>query len=189
MNKVIKRFREMMIISLGVALLDVLIGFLFMAYTEFNTKINLIILGAGIVVHSLFFLIRYIYDGLGKKVFSIDLILGVAALILGIFTVVNPFVALDVIGIFFAIWLIITGVEKLYFGIKFLKKQEDIYLFTIFVSCLMFLMAVVTLFNPFASFMLITRLVGLFLICSGLFEMLICMLFRKRAKYILGMFK
>ena len=58
-----------------------------------------------------------------------------------------------------------------------------------FIAILSFVMGLLVLFNPFEMFMLITRLIGLFMICSGLFEIMTCMLFRKRAKYILDMFK
>ena len=113
MNKVTKRFKSLMLVSFGVALLDIFIGIMFMAFTEFSTKVNMTILGSTVVVHALFFLIRYIYDGLGKKVFAIDLIAGVASLILGLFTIFNPFGALDIIGVLFCIWLLIVGAEKL----------------------------------------------------------------------------
>lgn len=189
MNKVTKRFKSLMLVSFGVALLDIFIGIMFMAFTEFSTKVNMTILGSTVVVHALFFLIRYIYDGLGKKVFAIDLIAGVASLILGLFTIFNPFGALDIIGVLFCIWLLIVGAEKLYFGIKFMKKQEDIFPLVTFIAILSFVMGLLVLFNPFEMFMLITRLIGLFMICSGLFEIMTCMLFRKRAKYILDMFK
>ena len=70
-----------------------------------------------------------------------------------------------------------------------MKKQEDIFPLVTFIAILSFVMGLLVLFNPFEMFMLITRLIGLFMICSGLFEIMTCMLFRKRAKYILDMFK
>ena len=57
------------------------------------------------------------------------------------------------------------------------------------VTILTVLMGVLVSFNPFKSFMLITRLTGLFLIASGLFDILSSMLFRKRAKVILQIIK
>lgn len=189
MSKISNRFKKMMLLSLGVALLDVIVGVLFIVCTSFTTKINVVILGSTILIHGLFYVIRYLYDGFGKKVFAVDLIAGVAAVILGIFTVFNTFDPLKTLGILFSIWLFISGSEKLYFGIKFMKRQEDIYPLITMISILYFIMGVLAIFNPFELFMIISRLVGLFIICSGLFEMLTCMLFRKRAKYILDMFK
>lgn len=189
MTKITKRFEKMMLLSLGVCVLDIIVGIIFILCTSFSTKINAIILGAFILVRGLFYIIRYIYDGLGKKVFAVDLVAGVAAIILGLFTMFNPFDALTFIGILFGLWLIINGSEKAFFSFKFIEKHEEIYPLMTFMSLLMFLMGLLVIFNPFETFMLITRLIGMFLICSGIFDMMSCMLFRRRAKQILDMFK
>lgn len=189
MTKITSRFKKMMMVSLGVALLDMIVGILFIAYTSFSMKINLIILGALFLVHGLFYFIRYIYDGFGKNVFVVDLVAGVASIILGVFSIFNTYDASQVIGIVFCIWLVIAGSQKLYFGIKLMKKQDEIYPLTTFIAILLYVMGLLAVFNPFSSFMLITRLVGIFLICAGVFETMSCMLFRKRADSILDMFK
>lgn len=189
MDKVIKRFEGLMLSSLLMVFLDVIIGILFLKYTELSTQINVIILGSLVLVHGLFYLIRYFYDGLGCKFFAFDLIIGVAAIILGIFTIFNPFSALEIMGVMFCIWLVASGIEKIFYGYKFMKAQEDIYPLTCFIGILLILMGILALINPFEGFMLITRLVGLFLICSGIFDGMVCLLFRRRAKQILKIFK
>lgn len=188
MDKIVKRFENLMFSSLIMALLDVVVGVIFLVFTDFTAKVNIVILGSLILVHGLFYLIRYIYDGLGNKFFAVDLIMGVAAIILGLFTIFNPFDALKVMGILFCVWLVVNGIEKLFYGYKFLKNQEDIYPLTCFIAILMIVMGVLSAINPFKTFVLITRLVGIFVVCSGLFDAMICLLFRKRAKNILKMF-
>lgn len=69
-----------------------------------------------------------------------------------------------------------------------MKAQEDIYPLTSFIAILMIVMGVLAAINPFKTFMLITRLIGLFLICSGVFDAMINMLFRQRAKNIMKIF-
>lgn len=189
MNKIVERFEKLMLSSMLISLLDVIVGIIFLKFTDFTTRINIIILGSLILVHGLFFIIRYVYDGLGNKFFAIDLIMGVVSVILGGFTILNPFGgALTVIGILFCIWLVVNGLEKLYYGYRFMKAQEDIYPLTCFISILMMIMGILTAINPFKTFMLITRLVGIFLICSGVFDAMINLLFRQRAKNILKIF-
>lgn len=189
MNKIIKRFEKLMISSVLIAVLDIIVGIVFIQFTDLSTKMNVLILGSLVLIHGIFYIIKYIYDGLGNRMFAIDLIAGVASVILGLFIIFNPFDALKVLGIFACIWLCINGLEKIYFGYKFMKVNEDIYPLTSFIGILMIVMGILLAFNPFKLFMLITRLVGLFLICSGLFDTMACMLFRKRAKYILDIFK
>ncbi len=189
MDKVIKRFEGLMLSSLLFVFLDIMIGILFLKYTELSTQLNVVILGSLILIHGLFYLIRYFYDGLGCKFFAFDLIIGVASFILGIFTIFNPFSALKIMGVFFCIWLITSGIEKIFYGFKFMKAQEDIYPLTCFIGILLILMGLIALINPFKGFMVITRLVGLFLICSGIFDGMVCLLFKRRAKQILNIFR
>lgn len=188
MDRIIKRFKNLMLFSLLTALLDVLVGAIFLVFTDFTAKLNIVILGSLILIHGLYFLIRYIYDGLGNKFFAIDLIIGVASIILGVFTIFNPFSALKVMGILFCIWVVLSGIEKLYYGYRFMKNQEEIYPLTCFIGVLLVVMGVLAAINPFKTFVLITKLVGIFLICSGLFDAMTCLLFRKRAKSIIKMF-
>lgn len=189
MDKVIKRFKKLMLISEGINIFDIIVGLLFIICTSFSSKINAVILGALILIHGLFYIIRYIYDGLGVKVFSVNLITGVAAIILGLFTMFNPFDTLSFIGILCGIWLIILAGEKIFYAFKLKKEQDEIFPLVTFISILLIVMGFLVSFNPFSSFMLITRLIGIFLICSGLFEMMACSLFNKRAKVLLNIFK
>lgn len=189
MTNVAERFKKLMLASLGVAVLDIMVGILFIAYTSFSLDINMIILGALFLVHGCFYLIRYVYDGLGKKVFAVDLIAAVATFILGGFTLLNNFEVSDIINVVFCVWLIIAGSQKLYFGVRLLKKQDVIYPLITFISVLFFVMGVVVLINPFKSFMLVTRLIGIFMVCAGVFEVMTCTLFKRRTNSILDMFK
>ena len=56
-------------------------------------------------------------------------------------------------------------------------------------SVLFFVMGIVVLINPFKSFMLVTRLIGIFMVCTGVFEVMTCTLFKRRTNSILDMFK
>lgn len=189
MNKVIKRFESLMLYSLVMPILDIIVGILFLKFTEFSMKVNITILGVSIILHGLFYFIRYIYDGLGTKVFSFELIVGVMAVILGVFTIFSPFEAIKSIGIFFCIWLCVRAVNIIYYGILFMKNKQDFSPLTLFIAVLMIVMGILVAFNPFKAFMLVTRLIGVFMICSGLFDGMICFLFRKNAKNILEIFK
>ena len=169
MNKVVKRFENMMLGSLVMSLIDVAVGLLFILYTDFTTKMNMIIVGSFIILHGLFYLVRYFYDGLGNKFFSFELIFGVAAVLFGI-------------------WLCISAIDKLYYGIKFITAHEEIFPLVTFLAVLLLIMGILTIINPFKAFTLITRLIGLFMIASGLFDAVTWMLFRRRAKQLMKLF-
>lgn len=189
MDKVSKRFKKMMDISSVVSLAGVILGILMLVFPDTSTKIFMVCLGALMIFEGIFAIIKYLYDGLGSRIFASELITGVASVILGVFTIFNPFTPLEIIGILVGIWLIIMGLDKFYYGVRFAKVSEEISPLVFVLSILIILMGILTMFNPFKAFMLITRLIGLFVICEGLFEVMICRLYRKRGLDIIKIFE
>jgi uncharacterized membrane protein HdeD (DUF308 family) len=188
MNKVELRLKGLMMISVILAVVDISVGCLLTFYLKFSTKLSAVIIGTVILLHGMFHLIRYIYDGLGKKVFAVNLITAVINVILGIFTMVYPFTSINHLGIIFAFYLLGNAYEKGFYGLKLRKKEDASYPLICVLSILLILMAVIVMFNPFSGFMLSTKLAGLFMICSGVFEAMICKLFFDKADVLLKMF-
>ena len=189
MGKVAMRFRKMMFSSIGIFLLDIIIGVLFFVYEDFSADIYSVIVGAGILVHGLFYLIRYIYDGFGRKIFNVDVIFAVASIILGLFGMFNPIKELNLYLILFGVGTCLYGVEMLCFGISFMKKHEETFPLVTFMSLLIIIMGVLAIINPFENFILTARLVSYFSIASGLLGCLCSNLFRRRTFAILDMYK
>ena len=179
MNKIIDRFNKIMNFSLLLVIMDIIVGFIFIRYAELSSKLMIVILGCYILIHGLFDLIRYFYDGLGNRIFHFDLVNGI----------LFPTKTLTVVVVFFGIWLIYNGLSKLFYTYKFMKFNEEIYPLVGFISILMIIMGIVVLINPFSSFMLITKLIGIFTVCYGLFEAMYISLFKKRAKNLLKIFE
>lgn len=189
MEKVLKRFNTILNFSIIMLLLDIVVGVLFVLITDLSTKVITIMLGMLIFINGLFSLLRYIYDGLGNRIFFLDLISSVVYVILGIFTMFNPYKTLEVLGILFGIKLLATGFEKSYYGIKFMKAHEEIYPLILIISILLVVSGILAIVNPFESFMLITKVIGIFMICSALFNAMFYMLLKKRAKNVLDLFE
>lgn len=189
MKKITERFKKIMLASLGIAALDLLVGVIFLIFNGLSTNVCSVIIGALMLVHGLFYMIRYIYDGLGRKVFSVDVIFGVAAIILGIFTMLNLYDTVSFYLTMFGIGLLIIGIEQLCFVFKLKKKHEEIYPIITIISGATIIMGIVAIINPFALTILTLRLISYFLIATGLLECLFCNLFKKRTNVILDIFK
>ncbi len=188
MDVVEKRFSILLLISMAMVLIDALVGVSLFVFINLSSKITSVILGSLILIHGLFYLIRYVYDGLGNRFFAVNLVCGVAAVILGIFFYVNPFDRLSSMGYLFGIWMFITGIEKLFYGIKFIKGHDDTAPLITFISILLIVMGIISMINPFSSFMLISRLIGIFVVCYALFEIMVSRLFLSRGKEVLKLF-
>ncbi len=189
MNKVTERFKKLMIASMGIFALDVLVGLLFLFNDTFSDRVFCTVLGALFLVHGLFYMIRYIYDGLGKKVFAIDLIFGVAAIIYGIFMVFAPIELVVHYLLLYGIGLCIIGFEVLCFGIVFMKKREETFPVISSTALLIIIMGILAILNPFKQFVLTVRLVSYFSLATGLFGCSCSSLFKRRTRAILDMYK
>lgn len=189
MEMVIARFKKMMNISMIMELLDVIVGLILFFCTSFVVKVNAVILGSLLLVHGLFSLIRYFYDGLGNRFFAIDLILSVVGIILGLFTIIYSFESVSLLGIMFGVWVICEGLEKGYYGFLLKKVEDSSYPIVWMLSVMVILMGALVLFNPFNAIILLTKLIGLFLICESILEMVSFSIFKKRSKVMLEMFK
>lgn len=189
MEKILERFNKIMNISFVFVLIDVVIGLLFINFADKSLVMFTTILGGFILIHGLFSLIKYFYDGLANTIFKTEIFNGIVDVLVGLFAIFFPTKTTIVMGICLAIWLICIGLIKLYFSIVLMKNEEEIYPLTTFIAILIIAMGVVTIFNPFSSFMLLTKLVGIFILCQGLFEGIYISLLKKRAKYVLKVFE
>ena len=187
MGKIESRFSNLMFSSILVGFIGVIVGLL-MALLKFLSVSQIVLMfGALVLINGFFYIIRYLYDGLGKKVFAVDLIFGVATIILGAFMMTNYLNPVKAITLYFAIWMFILFCNRLYYGIKFTKKHEPINVLILFIAFIYLIMGIVALINPF-KFMLVTKFVGVFVIGSCGLDILVALLFKKRAKSILEMF-
>jgi len=189
MNKITERFKKMMIASIGIYGLDILVGLLFLVCDSFSERVITVILGALLLVHGLFYLIRYIYDGLGKKIFALDVIFGGVAIIWGLFMMFAPAELLSSYLMLYGIGLCVIGLEMLSYGIVFMKKHEETYPLLTLTALLVIIMGILAILNPFKQFVLTLRIISYFSLVTGAFGCSYSNLFKKRTKAILGMYK
>ena len=188
MNKVVERFNKLLNISFIMIILDILVGILFISKPELSNKVALITIGSLIIVHGLYNLINFFYDGLGNPFFKIELLSGLINLVLGIAIILNPINTINILGIGFGLWLLVNGLEVAYYTYKFLKSNEEIAPLILFVSVASIIMGIIVMINPFSSFMVITKLIGLFIVANGGINIIRVILYKKRAKNLLKIF-
>ena len=189
MSKVETRFRALMLISFIMVFINVMIGALLTFYLNFSTKIVAVITGTVVLLQGMFYFIRYLYDGLGRKVFAVDLIVAVIDIVLGAFTVFFDFTSIAQIGIVFGIHLVGAAVEKGYYAFRLRGNDDPSYPLLFVIAILLIVMGVLVMVNPFKDFILASKLVGMFMLCSGVFDGMICKLFFDKSNTILKMFK
>ena len=188
MKKQANRFKKILNYSFLLEIVDVVVALLLIFYTSFSIKICAVIMGALLVVHGLFSLIKFFYDGLASRVFGLDLAVGVSGIILGLFMMFNSFKTLSFLGSLFAVWLILIGLHRLFYGIKLIKIDDEIYPLICMIGILIVIMGCIVLFNPFETFMLVTKLIGIFTLVNTALEIMTIRLYKKRSEVLLDLF-
>lgn len=189
MNRVVSRFNSLLNISLLNVLLNIVVGLLLVYYTEIASNVAMVIIGSLMIVHGLFCFINYFYDGIKTNFFKIDLIVGIISLLLGLVVVFNPIPTINLLGVGVGIWLLLNGCENLFYAFKFKKEGEEITPLVFFIAFISLVMGVSVMINPFSKFMLISKLIGLFIMADGIFNAVRIVLFKKRADNLLKMFE
>lgn len=190
MEKVEKRFGTFQILSMLVAVFGLIMG-LILLFFEKNISMTLYgkVISCIIVLYGLNSLVKYFYDGFANDVYKFEIVQGIALLILGLFMFFANMNVFNTIGKFFGIFYLLVGAMKGYYTYKFMKNNEDIFPLLLIMSILFVVMGVLSIVNPFNFFMIITRVVTIFLLVGSVLEVLIANLFKKRAKYILKIFE
>lgn len=189
MDIFVKRFNKLMNTSILMLLLDILVGIFLVVKPELITKVCAVLMGSLFLIHGIFDFIRYIYDGLNSKFFAMMIVTSLSSVILGVFMIFSHQSVLEILGIVFGIWMLLNGLVRFYYSFRFMQIKEEIYPLTMFISGLMVLMGVLVMFNPFSSFILITKLCGYFVIASSLLDVMYCLLLKRRSKSVISVFK
>ena len=190
MEAVTKRFGIFQTLSMFVGLFGLVMSLLLLFFENYIIMdVYNKVFSSLIIVWGLNSLVKYFYDGFANSVYKFEIVQGIALLILGIFMFFSKMNVYNTIGIFFGIFYVIVACMKGYYTYKFMKNNENIFALFLIMTLLLFVMGILSLFNPFSGFMLVTRLITMFLLVGSILEILMSNLFRKRAKYILKIFE
>ena len=189
MNRAVKNFNNLLNISFLMIALDILVGGVFLFYSEIATKVAAVIVGCLILIHGIFALIDYFYVGMLFKFLKYKYLPGIFLSLLGIIVILCPTTLINLLGIGVGIWLFVVGIENLAYAIRLWNSKEDISSLVLFIAMSAMIMGVLVVINPFSKFMLLTKLVGIFIVANGCLDIVKLLLFKKRAKNIMQIFK
>lgn len=191
MEVIEKRFSKFQLLSMIVPLFSLIIGLVFIGLADYvSSEIIGKVLSGIIVINGLVSLVKYFYDGFANKIYKFEIVNGLAMLVLGVFVFLEKADNIyNVLGIYFGIFCILSGLMKSFYTYKFLRENESIFGLYLIITLLFIIMGVLSIFNPFAKFMEVTYMVSIFLVVTAVFDLMAASLFRKRRKNILKIFE
>lgn len=120
--------------------------------------------------------------------FKLNIIYGVMALVLGLFIIFNPLSIASVLTIMLGIWLIISGLLKIFYGGYLKYSNEESWLITIVIGSMTILFGVLMIINPFEPTIYMTEVAGIFTALYCVLDVTNNWLFRKRFKNLVEVF-
>ena len=159
-----KGFKSELISSIILIILGLLLFF-----ESVDTIITIsYIIGSLIIAMGTLAFINYFTSGDSYKGLSIGY--GLICVILGVLIITNPVAIASIIPVIIGIGIIINSAIKLQYSLELKKVSSNMWKTTLIVSLISTICGVVILFNPFQGAVVITKIIGIFLIIYALMD-------------------
>ncbi len=181
-----RRFNLMILISILVEVLLIIFGIVMLFDPNFSNKFMGVILGILFLLYAGSLIFNF-FTRDGAKLYSLNIAFSVIVGIIGILLIVYPYALINFVITCLGIYIIISGAVKINYSLWLKKGQEESWYVVLANGIMLVILGILINANPFAN-MLITRIIGIFIIVSSVLKMSDTILFRKRSKEIMKIF-
>ncbi len=159
-------------LSLITSIVFVILGlFLFIRPDATITTISYI-MGGVLLILGIISIIRYFKSDYGINALDFDLVYGVLVIIAGFYLIFNPTMLASLFPFILGIWIIINSVTKFQYSLLLKKMGKSDWKYTLLISFLTFAWGVVLLINPLESVLVITQIIGIFIIIYAVLDII-----------------
>lgn len=185
-NSTAETFRKITLFSLILALVYIILGFLMIVFPVKTINAIGYIVGAMFILTAINTLYKYIKRD-GAQLYRFNIIFVIMEFIVGILIIFVPGSVASLITLLLGIYLIIFGINKITYGLYFRLGNEPSWPLTLTTGIMLVLFGICLTFNPFSALTL-TTLVGVFLMVTGILDLVSTLLIRKRVEEIVTIF-
>ncbi len=115
---------------------------------------------------------------------SLDVIYGIACIILGILVIQNPEAIASIIPLIIGVIIIINSAIKLQYSLELRKQENELWFSTLLLSIIMTICGIVLIFNPFEGAIVLTRIVGVCILIYAVLDLVSTFVIRNTFKKI-----
>lgn len=167
MDSLKKFFRSSILTSTTLIILGILLVF----QSEFTIMAIAYIIGAILIALGALAIIKFIKNiSNGKS--ELDIVYGLGTIILGVLVINNHQALASIIPFVMGIGIIISSSTKLQYAFELKAKDNSQWKITMIASIVSVACGVVLLFNPFQGAVVITQIVGMFIILYGALDII-----------------
>lgn len=140
------------------------------------------ILGGILVIIGTTSLVNYYKDK--KSVSTFELIYGVISLIAGLVLILNPKALASLIPFVIGVWILISSLIKLKYIWDLNDTKNKSWTTSLVITIIMLVLGIVLIFNPFEGAVMITRMIGIFVIIYAVLDIVQSSIIKKSVKEI-----
>lgn len=171
-------FNTITIFELVVSLFFMVIGIIFFANPNMSNTVVSIFTGIILIVNGISSIFAYIKRG-SIVLYNNNLIYGIVLILLGI---VSMFVG-KILSIFLGIYFIVSGIQRINYGIFLKKFNESSWLITLVLGILFIAVGIISFFTSGDA---LVKVAGICTLGYGLMNFISVLLLRRRSKYFIA---
>jgi membrane protein HdeD len=180
------KFNKMLGFSIAIDIVFLGIGILFLCIPDFSTRLIGVLVGISFILYGANTAYKY-FNRNGAKLYSLNLMFAIIAIVLGILLIVYPYTYISFIITCLGIYMIVIGALNINYGVWFKIGKDDSWLLTLVIGILLITFGIMVLTNPFSKLTFI-QVVGFFLVVLSLLQITDTVLFKKKKDDIVKIF-
>lgn len=169
MKKYMSKMSQFSIVNL---IMFVLVGLFLVIKPATTLSMISYILGLIILIHGIVNLVRYYVNKDKNNLFDFGLVLGIIEVVVAIIFISTPEFVASIIPLILGVWILVNGIFKLQFALNLKSVENDSWIHSLVVSIVSIVFGVVLISNPFSGAVIITRIIGIFLIIYAVLDFL-----------------
>lgn len=178
----VESFRKLFRMSVCSSILFIVVGLFLILKPDTTITMISYTLGAIIMVTGVIFLIKYFSNRNQLGIFSGDLVYGVMSTIFGLILILNPTALAKIIPFILGIWIIISSVTKIQYSLQLKSYDNKAWVSTMIIAAVTFIWGLLLLFDPFEGAMVITQIIGIFILVYAVLDLVEISIIKKNLK-------
>lgn len=169
MEKYLKKISQ---ISSITSIIFIVIGLFLIIKPETTLSLISYVLGIVILVNGIMNLVRYFSNRGNGNLYDFGFIIGIISVVIAVIFISNPNMIASIIPLILGVWILVNGVVKFQFSMNLKNYRNSNTNRSMIISGFNILLGIILVLNPFKGAVLITRIIGAFLIAYAILDLL-----------------
>ncbi len=162
----------------------ILLGLFLLLKPETTISMISYILGTIILLLGAFAFARYIKNREIGGMFNFNLVYGIICVVAGLVLVFNPTALASLIPFVLGIFIVVNSALKVQYAVELKHYDNKMWMTTLILSFITLVCGVILIFNPFEGAVVLTQVIGIFIIIYSVLDVIECYIIKKNLKGI-----